>query len=124
MEVDRFIGSIGGSRLELMRRETFSSRLINQDQGVSETHPAGGNGRIALKEAGEHRHFFRTGGQPKNPPRPMDQRIGESHSATPLIDSREGDIGISHLEYGIPRNQRGGMPVRTETEVDEVEHRG
>jgi hypothetical protein len=72
-------------------------------------------------QSGEHRRLVLTGDQPEQ--RPVEGRKGQRHPAPSLVQPRERDVGVRDIEHRITRNQRRGVSVGTQAEMDEIENR-
>ena len=66
--------------------------------------------------------FFGAGDEPKDATRTIEDRVGERHAAAAHVNAGEGDVFVCDFEDRVARDQRGGVTVGAEAEVDEVEH--
>ena len=86
-------------------------------------HPSGGNGRIAMPQPDEHVRLVLAGDQPEHASRPIENWIGQRHPPSALVRFGQRHISVPDVEHRIARHQRSGVPVQTQTEVDEIEDR-
>ena len=61
------------------------------------------------------------GHEPEHGSGPRERRVREGHPARPWYSLRDRDITVCNVEHGVTGNERGGVSVRAEAEVDEVE---
>jgi hypothetical protein len=97
-------------------------RVVGQDQGVMRTHSPCWNRCIGIAEAIEHFNLFTSGHQPQNTPSTIDDRVGQCHSTSSLVDVGQRDICAGDTEDRISRNQRGSVAIAAEAqnEPDQV----
>ena len=85
-----------------------------------EIQPAGIDS-IALAQPRERVDLVLARHEPEDPARAVQRGVRERHSRPPLVDAGDRDVAIRDLEDGIAGHERGGVSVRAEPEVDEVE---
>ena len=61
--------------------------------------------------------------EPEHAPRAIDRGIGQRHPAPSLIQPGDGDVGVDDVEHWIARNERRGVSVGAQAEVDEIQNR-
>ena len=62
------------------------------------------------------------GDEPEDPARRGERRVGQRHPAPTLVlAAGHRHQPVADVEHGVARDQRGGVPVGPEAEVDEVE---
>ena len=87
------------------------------------THAAGRNGRIGGSQPREHGGFGCASCQPEDFSRAVDDWISQRHPPPTLIFSRDCHIAIRHFENRIAGNERCGVTVGAETQMNQIEDR-
>jgi hypothetical protein len=70
----------------------------------------------------EHFRLLAPRDNPKNATRAIERRIRQSHPSSALIDPRHCDVGVLNIEHWVSGHQGGSVPVRSKTEVNEIEY--
>ena len=86
-------------------------------------HSSGRDGAIAATKADEHRGLVRASNQPEHRAGAVDRRVGQRHPAPSLIWPGDRDVGIDDVEHRIAWNQRRGVSVGAQAQVDEIQNR-
>src|SRR5207253_8002850 len=81
------------------------------------------NRGIGVAEAHEWSSLVIPGDQPEDAPGTIDDWIGQRHPTPALVNSRQRDIGVVDIKDRISGYQRGGVAVRPEAQMNEVEDR-
>ena len=96
---------------------------VGEHQGLVLVNPPGWNRCIASAEAHQHFRLLTPGHQPQDAPRPIEQGIGQRHSSPSLVGAGRCNVGVGDVEHGVSGHKRGGVAVRPQAQMGEVEHR-
>src|SRR5215471_13285520 len=96
--------------------------LVGENQGVVPLNPAGWNLHIALAQTRERCNFILSSYKPEDATCTVKNWIRQGHPAPPLVDSSQRDFRIGDVQNRISRYERGGVAVRTKTEMDKIQH--
>ena len=95
------------------RRRRSSRRSRTRPAGIESSPASSLRQRLALVGAGD---------QPEDLAGRVERRVGEGHPAVALVGGLgQGDAAVADLEHRVAGDQRGGVAVGAEAEVDEVE---
>src|SRR5579864_6479592 len=97
-------------------------RVVGQNQGVMGTNSPRWNRCVGIAEAIEHFSLFTSGHQPQNTPSTIDDRVGQGHPTSSLVDAGQPNICAGDTEDRISRNQRGGVAIAAETQMNEIKY--
>src|SRR5438045_3450755 len=96
---------------------------VGEHEGLVLANPPGWNRGIGVAEAHEWSRFIIPSHQPEDAPATIDDWIGQRHPTSALVHSGQRDIRVGYVKDRISRYQGGGMAVRPEAQVNEIEDR-
>ena len=91
--------------------------------GARLIHAASRNRSVAVAKALEHHRLLRSGHDKQDALCTIQRRIGQRHASASLIGARHSHFRTRDSQDRVAGNQRGGMAVRPEAEMDQIHHR-
>src|SRR3954447_22922337 len=86
-------------------------------------HPPDRDRWIGGTEANERAGLLTPGHHPEAVPGPVDDGVRQRHPTSALVNPGQSDIGVGDVKHRVAGDQGGGMAVRPEAEVNEIEYR-
>src|SRR5579862_9250120 len=97
-------------------------RAVGEHQTLVLVNPPRWNRGIGVAETHERSSLILPGHQPEDAPGAIDYGIGQRHPTPALVDAGQRNVCVVDLENRVSWYQGGGVAVRPETQMNEVEH--
>src|SRR5712692_5503189 len=95
--------------------------LVGEHEGLILVYAPGWNRGVGVDETHERLSLILPGHEPEDAPRTIDDGIGQRHPPPALVNSGHCDISIGDVKDRISGNQTGGVAVRSEAQVNDIE---